>query len=294
MSVDAPELPKRPLALKLAGYACLLTIAALVAIRVLNHASTFPPLPKDRSLAPRLAGERNDVREVEIATADGVRLYGWVQGRDDAPRKIIQFMGNGEYIGPFTETYAASARALDAQFLLFDYRGFANSEGKPSEPGLYHDAEATWAYATGELGWRPGKIILWGRSLGCGPATWLAKRQINAEAPPAAMILEAGFSSIADMSRAVMGWLIKPDWLIYNLFDNLGRAPSLNLPVFHYHGPADEVIPYEQGVRLHAALPGPKRFLELKGAKHNDIWNDEARASTIRTGIDAFLREQGI
>jgi fermentation-respiration switch protein FrsA (DUF1100 family) len=88
--------------------------------------------------------------------------------------------------------------------------------------------------------------------------------------------------------------LIKPDWLIYNLFDNLGRAPSLNLPVFHYHGPADEVIPYEQGVRLHAALPGPKRFLELKGAKHNDIWNDEARASTIRTGIDAFLREQGI
>jgi fermentation-respiration switch protein FrsA (DUF1100 family) len=54
------------------------------------------------------------------------------------------------------------------------------------------------------------------------------------------------------------------------------------------------VIPYEQGVRLHAALPGPKRFLELKGAKHNDIWNDEARASTIRTGIDAFLREQGI
>ncbi len=288
------EPERRPLPLRIAMLACLVTLLGLFAVRVLNRASVFPPVPKDRALAPRLAAERDDVREIEIVTPDDVRLYGWVQGRDDAPRKIIQFMGNAEHVGPFTDTYAASARALDAQFLLFDYRGYANSEGSPSEPGLYMDAEAAWAYATSELGWQPGRIILWGRSLGCGPATWLAQQKIEAKTPPAALVLEAAFSSIADMARHLMGWLVKPEWLICNCFDNAGRAPELSLPVFHYHGTQDDVIPYEQGVTLHESLPGPKRFLELKRARHNDIWSDDARAAIIRTGIDDFLREHGV
>jgi hypothetical protein len=283
-----------PRMLRLANIACLGAIAALLAVRTLNSAGTFPPLRKDASLAPRLAAERDDVREVVITASDGVRLYGWVQGPDAAPRKIIQFMGNAEHIGPSVETYAKTADALNAQFLLFDYRGFANSEGTPSERGLYLDADAAWRFALQELNWSPARIVLWGRSLGCGPACWLAERELEGGSSPGAMILEAAFASIADMARQVAPWAIKPEWLVYNLFDNLGRAPRLKLPVFHYHAPADDVVPYEQGVRLHAALPGPKRFLELADARHNDIWSDDARAAGIRSGIDDFLREHGL
>lgn len=289
---DSAPVQQRPMGLRLATLGCALAVVALVGIRALNGANVFPPVPKDATLAPGLATERSDVREVRIPTGDGIELYGWVQGPDSAPRKIIQFMGNAEYVGPSAALYAQTEAQLNAQFLLFDYRGFANSAGKPSEHGLYSDADAAWNFATGTLGWKPKQITLWGRSLGGGPAIWLAARQLKADAPPAALILEAPFASIPAMARELMPWLIKPEWLCYSLFDNIGRAPELKLPVFQFHGEHDEIIPFEQGRRLHDALPGPKRWLALN-CGHNSIWDDTGRANSIRAAMAEFLAEHG-
>lgn len=291
MADDAPAL-QRPMGLRLATLACALAVVALVGIRALNGANVFPPVPKDATLAPRLATERSHVREVRIPAGDGIELYGWVQGPDSAPRKIIQFMGNAEYVGPSAALYAQTAAQLNAQFLLFDYRGFANSAGKTTEHGLYSDADAAWTFATGTLGWKPSQITLWGRSLGGGPATWLAARQLKAGAAPAALILESPFASIPAMARELMPWLIKPEWLCYSLFDNIGRAPELKLPVFQFHGEHDEIIPFGQGQQLHGALPGPKRWLALN-CGHNNIWDDSGRASSIRAAMAEFLAEHG-
>lgn len=286
------EREKPPLSLRVATTLCLLAVVFMVCIRSLNAVNTFPPTAKDADLAPKLAAERDDVREVRIPTADGLELYGWVQGPDDAPRKIIQFMGNAEYVGPSTELYAETATALGAQFLLFDYRGFANSPGQPSEAALYADAEAVWNFALTQLKWQPPNIIVWGRSLGGAPATWLARKQVLAEAAPAALILEAPFTSAGDMGKAMLPWLIVPHWMTYSMLDNLSRAPELKLPVFHVHGRNDEIIPFEQGRQLHEALPGPKQWLELD-CGHNDVWSSNARAAQIRAEMNQFLAGHG-
>lgn len=286
------EREKPPLSLRVATTLCLLAVVLMVCIRSLNAVNTFPPTEKDADLAPKLAAERDDIREVRIPTADGLELYGWVQGRDDAPRKIIQFMGNAEYVGPSAELYAETALALNAQFLLFDYRGFANSPGRPSEAALYADAEAVWNFAHVQLKWQPRNIIVWGRSLGGAPATWLARKQVLAEAAPAALILEAPFTSAGDMGKAMLPWLIVPQWLTYSMLDNLARAPDLNLPVFHLHSRDDEIIPIEQGRQLHEALSGPKRWLELD-CGHNDVWSSSTRAARIRAAMNQFLAGHG-
>jgi len=281
-----------PLSLRATLYGVIVVALMLAAIRYLNAASLYPGVATDAGVGPAKAATRDDVREISFQADDGTQLYGWVQGSDAAPCKIIQFMGNAEQVGPSAAMYAESCAVIDAQFLLFDYRGFGNSDGRPSERGLYSDARGAWQFATTELGWKPTQIVIWGRSLGGGPATKLAHELVQAGSAPRALILEAPFTSVHDMAQIAMPHLGKPEWLIYELYDNLGRAPGLNLPVFHFHGTADEIIPYEQGERLHKALPGRKEFLRLAGVGHNDIWNDKARAALVRARIRQFIEAQ--
>ena len=277
----------------------LMVAALLVMFRFLNRVAVFPPTVKDTAVGPREAAERDNVREVRIPTEDGLALYGWVQGRDAAPRKIIMFGGNAEYTGPSAQMYADRCAALDCQFLIFDYRGFANSPGQPDEHGLYRDARGAYRFAITELGWKPAQVILWGRSLGGAVAIRLA-HELQAEtrretlkdgAPAAALLLEAPFLSIGAMGRHYYPWLIKPEWFAYTIMDNGKLATELKLPVFHLHGDKDEIIPFEQGETLHAALAGPKQFLRLEGVMHNNVWQDEARTKRIDRAMDEFLRK---
>lgn len=289
--------PAAPASLRVAVFATLLAIGLLLALRWLNHVSVFPPTSKDASLAPSLASSKPDVREVRFAAEDGLELYGWVQGSNDAPVKILQAMGNAEYVGPRYAEYARTCAELDAQFLLFDYRGFANSPGRPDEAGLYADTRGAYRFAVEELKWRPSQIVVWGRSLGGGPATRLVtdlladprRDSLKSGAPPRALFIEATFTSIPEMATLAMPHLIVPHWLCYSMFDNLARAPGLKLPVLHWHGDADEIIPFEQGRRLHAALPGPATFLALPGVGHNNLWDDAERAQRIRAAMREFL-----
>ena len=295
-----PDVPKRdpvPLALRLTFLPMLLVIILMIGVRMLNAVSIYPPLPMDHTRAPGLAAEREDVTEIHFEADDGVKLYGWVLGSKTASRHIVAFTGNGDCVGSVAGLYTKHAAALDAQILLFDYRGYANSEGRPSEAGLYADARGAYRYAITELGWIPSEIILWGRSLGAAPAIKLAVDLLADDRPasladgrtPRALIFEAPFTSIQDMARFAMPILGKPEWLVFEFYDNLARAPKLALPVFHYQGTSDEVIPFGQGERLFAALPGPKEHMTLTGVGHNNIWDDDARAQEIRQRVDAFL-----
>ena len=289
--MEAEKRPKAPLSLRIAFLLVVIAIVMLIAIRVLNAISVYPPVATNQALAPELAKGRSDVTEIQLTTEDGVQLYGWVLGKNDAHRKVIAFTGNAEHVGTVSSLYTKHAEALDAQFILFDYRGYGNSKGAASEQGLYVDARTAYGYAVTELKWAPAEVILWGRSLGGGPAIKLAHELIHAESPPRALILEAPFTCISDMAQAAMPHLGKPEWLIYERYDNITRAPDLTVPVFHYQGAEDGVIPYDQGKTLCDALPDHEHLM-LDGVGHNNIWDDSERAAMIRMRIDAFLERR--
>ena len=60
------------------------------------------------------------------------------------------------------------------------------------------------------------------------------------------------------------------------------RCPSLVL-----HGTLDEVVPFRQGVQIYSELPDPKKFLEVKGAQHNNIM--EVGGERYRESILSFI-----
>ena len=168
--------------------------------------------------------------------------------------------------------------------LIIDYRGYGRSTGKPSEQGLYRDAEAAWHYLTRSRGIDAKEIVLFGRSMGGAVATWLA-----AETQPAAVIVESTFTSVPDMAAKLYPLL--PVRLLarldFNAQENIRRVES---PVLILHSRDDEIVPFEHARSLYEAAHEPKRLVELRGG-HNDgfIVSGQFYTDNLRRFIENHL-----
>jgi fermentation-respiration switch protein FrsA (DUF1100 family) len=205
-----------------------------------------------------------DYDDVTVTTDDGVSLHGWYVPAA-GPRGTVLFLhGNAGNISHRLDSIAVF-RELALDTFIIDYRGYGQSEGKTSEEGTYRDAEAAWQYLVGERGTDPGKIIIFGRSIGGAVAAWLASRH-----QAAALVVESSFTSAVDVASRVYPFM--PVRLItrlnYPVSDYIANARS---PVLVVHSRDDEILPYAMGQSLYEAAPPPKTFLELRGG-HNDAF----------------------
>jgi len=207
--------------------------------------------------------------EVWFRAADGVRLYGWhfrARGRP-AAAAVIYFHGNGGNVS-YCDWVGESLAGRGFDVLLFDYRGYGRSEGEPAgERGLYADADAAYDFLTKGRGVAPGRVALYGQSLGTAAAADLASRR-----ECGALVLESGFSSAADMAGVVVPWLPRfVRGLTKNKLDTQAKLGRVRCPVLVVHGDRDEIIPAEQGRKLYGAAPARKRLEIVSGAGHNDL-----------------------
>ena len=209
-----------------------------------------------------------DYEEVFFPTLDGVRLHGWyVPG--DSETTLLWFHGNGGNIGHRVDELAMVHARLGANVLIFDYRGYDNSEGSPSERGIYRDARAALAYLKTRPGLDPEQVVYFGRSLGAAVAIELAGDQ-----PPAGLVLVAPFASLGDMARVAYPFL-PLNWLLGNRYNSVTRVSQLHQPLLILHGDQDEIVPLSQGEQLHQAANPPKSFQVLPGAGHNDTYSPQ-------------------
>jgi fermentation-respiration switch protein FrsA (DUF1100 family) len=155
---------------------------------------------------------------------------------------------------------------LQTDIMLFDYRGYGQSEGSPSEPGTYRDGRAAYEYLVGQRQLAPERLILFGESLGAAVSVQLAL-----EVPVRALILESAFTSIPDMARAVYPFLPVQS-LLRTRYDNLAKIGDVAVPLLILHGTRDGTVPFKQGKRLFEAASEPKRFFAIPGAGHNDTF----------------------
>ena len=251
----------------------------LVAIVFVAQAGMLylPNLPgRDLDATPSAIGL--DYEDVALRASDGVRVHGWfVPG--ESQRVLLYFHGNAGNISH--RLYSIREwNDLGLSVFIIDYRGYGQSEGKPTEQGLYRDGEAAWQYLTGERGLAPEDIIVFGRSLGGSVAAWLASRE-----QPAALIVESSFTSVPDIGQEAYPWL-PVRWLTrfkHATRDEIGKA---NSPVLVVHSRDDEIIPFHHGEAIYAAANEPKRFLEIRGG-HND--GHAVSATTYRDGMLEFL-----
>ena len=238
---------------------------------------------------PALPSSFDQVRELTLHTADGLDLGAWYwPGRDDGPfaeLTIVIFHGNGGHRGGRLGAMQQLA-ATGAGVLLFDYRGYGENAGQPSERGLCLDGEAALAWVRREVG---GRVVLLGQSLGGGIATELAARHAG-DGLVAGLILQNAAASLVDIARSAYPWL-PVGLLMRDRYAAVERMPAVSCPVLSIHAAEDRIVPLALGRRLFEAAPGPKTFWEIPGAGHNDLL--EAAGAEYTPRIAAFLDSLG-
>jgi fermentation-respiration switch protein FrsA (DUF1100 family) len=206
-----------------------------------------------------------EYENVSLATSDDERLHGWYVPATDRRGVVLFFHGNAGNISHRLDSIG-TFHQLGLDTLIIDYRGYGQSTGKTSEQGTYLDAQAAWNYLVDERGIPADQIIIFGRSLGGAIGAWL-----GAQNTPAALIIESSFSSGVDMARRLYPFL--PVRLITRLrYPVEEYASLLECPVLVVHSRNDEIIPFEMGQSIYAAVKQRKSFLELRGDHNNGFF----------------------
>lgn len=219
--------------------------------------------------------------DVFLETSDGKKLHGWfipAASKGAAP-VVLFFHGNAGNIGHRWEKIRI-LHDLDASVFIIDYRGYGQSEGKPSEAGIYKDTEAAYAYLAGR-GVAPEKIVIYGESIGGAFAIDLAARK-----SVKALIVEDTFTSMPAMIRRTMPFI--PTFVLATQLDSLSKMPKVHAPKLIFHSIDDEIIPFEMGKALYDVAERPKYFVQLRGG-HNTAFFDDLKS--YQSGLKKFLTE---
>lgn len=210
--------------------------------------------------------------DVFFAAPDGSRLHGWWLPalRQPARASVLHLHGNAANI---TNHLPLAAWLPPAGFnvLMFDYRGFGRSEGRPTLHGVVEDAQAALALLRARPDVDAERLLVFGQSLGGATALRLLAR--DAQGVRAAVI-DAAFASYRGIARdaaagplALLLPMVLPS-LPPAADDPLSALAHIRLPLLYVHGSADHVVPVAHTDRLVAATRGPHAVLRIEGAQH--------------------------
>jgi len=205
-----------------------------------------------------------DFENVVFESGDGLLLSGWYIGAEDSEFTVLFCHGNGGNIAHRLDSINIF-HDMGLNCFIFDYRGYGNSQGEPSEEGTYLDAGAAYKWLTEEKRIQPDNIIILGRSLGGSIAAQLAS---NVGA--GALIIESTFTSYADVGRKFCPYMPVRCFARFS-YRTIDYIKDVRCPVMLIYSRNDEIVPFEFGLELYEAANEPKKFVEIFGS-HNDAF----------------------
>lgn len=264
----APFRAKRLLCIALlTALSCYLLACA--AVWVFQSRLLFFPEPELTASPQQLHLPFQTVRLFPLAECQTQWIEGWyvpAQPGRTAPGCVLFCHGNARNIGGYLDIVDAAHR-LGMDLFTFDYRGYGNSTGAPSESAMYQDAQTAWRYLVSERGIPPERIIVQGRSLGGGVASWLASRH-----QPAGLVLESTFLSVPDVAARHLP-LLPVGLLCRFRYPTQQHLRTVSCPALFVVSQDDQLIPPAHIRELFATYDGTtsKTLVELRGT-HNDCY----------------------
>lgn len=244
-----------------------LFVYALVLLFLFFNQRHFFYYPVKNIASPAEAG----VPEMQVIAVQPKGMQQSIQGWYAAPASadkavVLYFHGNGGGI----DIRASRVSPLIKEgygVLLAEYRGYSGNPGKPTERGLYADAEAYYAWLL-DQGIAENQIVIYGESIGSGPATYLASKNWNARG----LILDAPFTSFADVIQGQM-FFVPVGLILRDRYSNIDRIANINMPLLIMHGERDNVVSTRLGIQLYNAANGPKKLKLFSEGGHSDLYN---------------------
>jgi len=213
-------------------------------------------VPKDYGLT---------AEDISLVTRDSEKLHAWFIKADPEEAVLLFFHGNAGNVSHRLDKIAPLVRSGISVFLL-EYRGYGKSTGKPTEEGLYLDAEASYQELVSNQNVDPSRLFLFGESIGGAVAIQSATQHQYA-----GIILEATFTSVKDMASTIIP-LLPIHMILKSKYDSIAKIDKINTPLLFIQGDRDEIVPYRLGQKLFKAAKEPKAFYSIPGAHHNDTY----------------------
>lgn len=263
-----------------------LAYAAVVLFMVWREPTLVYPAAFDDArdrLPPAIEGDIVTERYVSSSDAS---LPGRRLDRGDDKPWVIFFHGNGERARQLDRWLTRLADAVDANVFAAEYRGFED-DVPPDEAGVTADGIAALRHVTETIGVDPGRVILWGRSLGGGVATSVAADAAIDRRPVGGLVLERTFDSTVNVAADAFPWL-PVRVLMRNRFDSAARVANLSVPTAVVVGDVDVNVPAKHGRRLFDRSGGrPKRLWDVPGMGHLEPLPDQTLSE-----VAAWIRSQ--
>lgn len=242
---------------------CALALVGMVAVLMaLERSLIFFPMQYPAGywhLQPAAA------EDVWFTAADGTRLHGWYAGHEDPAAVLLFAHGNAGNITHRADIIERLHQDLHCTVLMFDYRGYGKSEGKPSEAGVLQDGRAARDWLAQRAQVAPDDLVLMGRSLGTAVAVDLA-----AHDGARGLVLYSAFPSMPDIAAHHYRWL-PVRWLMRTRLDSRSKIANYHGPLLQAHGEEDDIIPASLGRQLFEAAPmQQKQWFTLGNSSHND------------------------
>ncbi|XP_030452123.1 uncharacterized protein LOC115673991 [Syzygium oleosum] len=225
----------------------------------------FPPQPPSYTVvAAEDDGWRGRLRIPELAVGDaavdvmrlrtrrGNEIVAVHVAHPRASSTVLYSHGNAADLGQMMELFVELSKRLRVNIMGYDYSGYGQSTGKPTEYNTYADIDAAYKCLKEQYGVQDEKLILYGQSVGSGPTVDLASRVPNLRGVVLHSPILSGLRVLYPVKRTY--------W--FDIYKNLDKIGLVNCPVFVIHGTADEVVDCSHG----------KQLSELCKIKYEPLW----------------------
>lgn len=207
---------------------------------------------------PHASSYQDSPEILKISTASGKKISAVYLANPSAKFTLLVSHGNAEDLGD-DRYWLLDLRKIGFSVFAYDYEGYGTSQGKPSEQAVYEDEAAAYDYLAVNLRTPPDRIVIFGRSVGTGPATYIAARR-----PAAALILQSPFVSAFRV-------LTRIPLLPFDKFPNYKNIRHVHCPVLIMHSHGDTIIGFWHGEKLFELANEPKQSFWAKNANHNEM-----------------------
>lgn len=216
----------------------------------------------------------HEFEEYNIEVEEGIALNALLFHADQARGVVYYLHGNAGSLNGWGHQ-ANDFLENGYDFLVIDYRGYGKSMGSITEEvQLYNDVQQVYEWLTER--YREDRIIVVGFSIGTAPAAYVASK--NA---PKHLILMAPYFNMISLAKQSVPFL--PGFILRYPLKTYVHLQACAAPVTILHGDEDEIIPYNNSVRLSEYLKEGDHFITIRGAAHNNLSDHEDYKAAIRT-----------
>ncbi|XP_011021282.1 PREDICTED: alpha/beta hydrolase domain-containing protein 17B-like isoform X2 [Populus euphratica] len=207
---------------------------------------------------------KDDVDVLKLRTRRGNEIVAVHIKHPRASATLLYSHGNAADLGQMFELFVELSNRLRINLMGYDYSGYGQSSGKPTECNTYADIDAAYKCLKEQYGVKDDQLILYGQSVGSGPTVDLASRLPNLRGVVLHSPILSGMRVLYPVKRTY--------W--FDIYKNIDKIGMVNCRVLIIHGTSDEVVDCSHG----------KQLWELCKEKYEPLWINGGKSKTATNG----------